>query len=45
MNEGGTDIPITDQDPIVDLRFKIDGLVKSPKIVNFQILRLIISIG
>ena len=27
-------MPITDQDLIVDLRFKIDGLVKSP-IFNF----------
>jgi hypothetical protein len=45
MNQGGTDIPLTDRDPIVDLRFKIDGLVKSPKKANFQILRLIISIG
>ena len=35
MIDGGTDISKIDQDPIVDLRFKIDGLVKSLKKASF----------
>ena len=36
MNEGGTDIPKTDQNPIAVLRLKIDGFEKNPEKTNFQ---------
>jgi hypothetical protein len=33
-------IPITDQDPIADLRLKIDGFVKNPKKTFYEAVNL-----